>query len=273
MIDYEKSAELNGMEVDNLKVYFEKYPQSNKIIITICDNCGKKRNVKFQDYHDLCGSCSSIITQLPPKPKFVFEFDRFIHDTGIDRIITIEKMGYDPLMLSYGSGRKVWAICNSCGDGRWVKFQGYHDLCNDCSKNTPEYRRIQSETSTEQFSTKEARDVTSEAIKQFHIDNPNAGAENSARQIQWHKDHPEAAEGQSIKLKNSDAFKAFVKKITGGHDIINHHWLYDDADLSKYTMPMTRSEHTRMHNYMREDGYEVPHINSREDDNGLWGYH
>lgn len=50
------------------------------------------------------------------------------------------------------------------------------------------------------------------------------------------------------------------------------HWLYDDADLSKYTMPMTRSEHTTMHHRMRADGYEVPHINSVTDDNGLWGY-
>lgn len=57
-----------------------------------------------------------------------------------------------------------------------------------------------------------------------------------------------------------------------GYDIVMHHWLYDDVDLSKYTMPMTRSEHTAMHNQMRLDGYVVSHINSSTDDNGLWGY-
>lgn len=46
----------------------------------------------------------------------------------------------------------------------------------------------------------------------------------------------------------------------------------DDSDLSKYTMSMTRSEHGKMHRRMQLAGYEVPHINSDTDDNGLWGY-
>ena len=87
---------------------------------------------------------------------------------------------------------------------------------------------------------------------------------------------PEICAAISAGRLNSDAVKAAAKAMgesqRGGHDIINHHYLYDDADLSKYTMPMTRSEHTTMHNRMRADGYEVPHINSVTDDNGLWGY-
>ena len=84
---------------------------------------------------------------------------------------------------------------------------------------------------------------------------------------------PEQCDEMSNTMRNSDKHKAAMYKFCGGYDIIMHHYLYDDADLSKYTMSMTRAEHTRMHNYMREDGYEVTHINSREDDNGLWGYH
>lgn len=87
-----------------------------------------------------------------------------------------------------------------------------------------------------------------------------------------------AMKGVSHSLEHIAATKkaqeeaGIYENMRGGNDIIDHHWLYDHADLSKYTMPMTRSEHTKMHNYMRSDGYEVPHINSETDDNGLWGY-
>ena len=63
-----------------------------------------------------------------------------------------------------------------------------------------------------------------------------------------------------------------IERMRGGNDIVNHHYLYDDADLSKFTMPMTRSEHGKMHRRMQLDGYKVSHINSETDDNGLWGY-
>jgi len=58
MIDYEKSAELNGMVVDELKVYFDKYPKSSKKVVRICDGCGEKRELYFHSYHDLCKKCT-----------------------------------------------------------------------------------------------------------------------------------------------------------------------------------------------------------------------
>ena len=81
---------------------------------------------------------------------------------------------------------------------------------------------------------------------------------------------PEQCDAMSNAMRNSDKHKAATDKFRGGNDIVLHHYLYDDADLSKFTMPMTRSDHTTMHNRMREDGYEVNHINSDTDDNGLW---
>lgn len=59
MIDWEKSAELNGMSVEDTKIYFNKYPSSGKKIVTICDNieCKKVRVIKFYGYHDLCHLC------------------------------------------------------------------------------------------------------------------------------------------------------------------------------------------------------------------------
>jgi hypothetical protein len=83
---------------------------------------------------------------------------------------------------------------------------------------------------------------------------------------------PEHRAVLSETCKNSEAMQSEHEKQRGGDDILYHHWLYDDADLSKYTMPMTRKDHAVMHNRMRADGYTVPHINSDIDDNGLWGY-
>jgi len=65
MIDYEKSAELNGMNVEKLKVYFERFPKSEKRIVRICDSCGVRREIYFYQYCDLCQSCSKKI----PKAK------------------------------------------------------------------------------------------------------------------------------------------------------------------------------------------------------------
>jgi hypothetical protein len=51
-----------------------------------------------------------------------------------------------------------------------------------------------------------------------------------------------------------------------GTDIVYHHYIYDHSDLSKYTMKMTQSTHTRLHNNMRKAGIKVPHINVEEDE-------
>ena len=50
----------------------------------------------------------------------------------------------------------------------------------------------------------------------------------------------------------------------GGDDICNHHYIYDHSDLSKYTMKMTRSAHTKLHWLMRKANIIVPHINIKE---------
>lgn len=165
----------------------------------------------------------------------------------INREATIRWKGYDPDDLSYGSDKKVWSNCDICGKGRWLKRNQYSDLCFKCSRNTPE--------------AIEANRLR--AIKQFS--NPATREAARLKTIEYNKTHPEI-------ITNSEAAKANADNMRGGHDIVEHHWLYDDADLSKYTMPMTRSEHSSMHNRMRADGYNVPHINSETDDNGLWGY-
>jgi len=57
----------------------------------------------------------------------------------INRKATIRWKGYDPADLSPGSGKKIWAVCNECGKGRWLCRQDYHDLCHKCGNNTKEH--------------------------------------------------------------------------------------------------------------------------------------
>ena len=75
-------------------------------------------------------------------------------------------------------------------------------------------------------------------------------------------DNPEYIEKISKAHLNSVACKEAHETMRGGDDIVGHHFLYDHSDLSKYTMPMTRSAHTGLHNNLRAIGYEVPHINN-----------
>ena len=55
----------------------------------------------------------------------------------------------------------------------------------------------------------------------------------------------------------------------GGKDMVEHHWLYDHANPELYTRYITRSLHTKLHNWMRKNGLEVPHINEEV---GPWKY-
>ena len=113
---------------------------SSKRICCSCDQCGRVRWVTMQGYRDLCSSCSHKNQFKLPKPQFVEEKDRFISGTGIDRILTIEKFGYDPADLSEGSNRKVIVICQDCDKVRNINRRAYQNLCHKCSLNTDEYK-------------------------------------------------------------------------------------------------------------------------------------
>ena len=110
-------------------------PNSQELVWCICQGCEKGRWLTNRSYHDLCVSCAKIVNL--PEPGFVPEEDRFIPGTGIDRIKTIEEMGYDPAGLSEKARRKVWCICQKCGNGRLLPIASYRDLCFDCISGKP----------------------------------------------------------------------------------------------------------------------------------------
>lgn len=63
----------------------------------------------------------------------------------INEAATFKWKGYYSTDLSRGSQKKVWAVCDICGKGRWVKYRNYHALCRSCAqigkKHTEEHKK------------------------------------------------------------------------------------------------------------------------------------
>lgn len=50
------------------------------------------------------------------------------------------------------------------------------------------------------------------------------------------------------------------------NDLVNHHYIYDLNEPLKYTVKMTRSNHTKLHRLLQKLGYVVPIINGFKSD-------
>ncbi len=106
----------------------------------------------------------------------------------IDRAATIEKFGYDPDILSRGSGKRVVAVCEGCGKVRDLRKNGYRDLCMSCSTKK-HYEDI------------EAREITGVAIKKHYEDHPEARKKASVAKKKHYENHPETQEKMCIAAK------------------------------------------------------------------------
>lgn len=83
MIDYEKSAELNNCTIEDLKIWFDKYPKSNKSIIRICDKCKIHYDeVRYNQRNKLCKICGNQKFDLP-MDKIILEYES---GTSVDEI-------------------------------------------------------------------------------------------------------------------------------------------------------------------------------------------
>jgi len=126
MIDEDRTMQLYGYKSCELK------PKSTKFIVCVCNICGKYRIITKQSYRDICQSCANKRPCKLPIPKYVSDSDRFIPNTGIDRIKTIKRFRYDPLDLKKNSDRRIIAKCQKCGKIREITFRYYRDLCPSC---------------------------------------------------------------------------------------------------------------------------------------------
>lgn len=79
---------------------------------------------------------------------------------------------------------------------------------------------------------------------------------NSIAKKKFYKGHPEA------KQQIREIVQAFYDNMDDpGKQIVKHHYIYDESDLTKYTTEMTRAKHAQIHAAMRKEGIIVPHIN------------
>jgi len=127
MIDEDRTLQLYGYTSNMLSL------RSIEPIVKVCDECGTYSISSKHDYRNLCRSCSLKHPHKLHKPKFISEENRFMTNTQIDLILTIEKFGYDPLDLKDKSQRKVVRICKNCDKIKYIKIHQYRDLCQPCA--------------------------------------------------------------------------------------------------------------------------------------------
>lgn len=241
MIDYLKSAELNGCSVEDLKSRFKKYPHSNKRIVRICDGCGEEREVTFDAYTDLCHKCANTN---PEKGEF---HSKWLKQYHIDHPEAAES----------------------------ARLKAVEQWSNPEAREAARLRGI------EQWSDPEVRDEMSMIKKQFFIDNPEVAESHSEfmirrfsdqverddqrnRLLQYHKDNPAAAEVARLKgierfstqesrneisevMKNSIAHKIAAEDQKGGNYLVWHHIAYDFRRLEAFRVRITNSFHGSIH--------------------------
>ena len=250
MIDWIKSAELNNTTVEKLKARFERFPHSHKKVVAICDVGDEVRILAFPDYRPLCHKCANGTSE---------ERDRRSK-------IVIERCK-DPeyrKKLS-DSANKRW----NDQDAREKASAFFTEYFKD-----PEHRKLISDKALERCSDPEVLKAMSDrAIKQFS-DQVNRDA-HSKIMIQIHKDNPKLAKMVSDSLKqyhidNPEAGHRNNKSQVGGNDIINHHFIYDHDNPDQHTVKLTRSQHAAHHHWMRRNGLEVLHYNATEENNNIF---
>jgi len=191
--------------------------------------------------------------------------------------LTYEKYGYYPRDLSPQSHKPILARCDGedCGKVRITSKDQYRVLCKTCANvkrfEDPLEREKNSKAGIKRFEDPLEREKTSKAgLKRFedpleheksskahkkYYEDPLAHEKTSKAQIKRWEDLLER-EKMSEKIKNS---KVHQKQI-GGNDIVQHHVIYDHDNPEKFTIPLTRSAHTRMHAALRRHGFKIPHI-------------
>ena len=171
MIDEDRTMQLFGYTSSDIS------PLSKEKVVAVCDECGRYRVTRKDISDGLCRSCAATIgnTNMSPdtrkkrsikqsnnaksrssetlkkigdgvrraaalpSPVYVAEYNRFIHGTMVDRILTIKQFGYDPIDLPNGAARKVVCVCEKCGKPRLTRMDGNTKRCNLCANYHPDY--------------------------------------------------------------------------------------------------------------------------------------
>lgn len=245
MIDYVKSAELNGMGVEELKVWFDKYPQSNKRIIRICDNCRKENEMSFQGYSLLCQKCFSNTPEsrlANSKGQIKRWSNQNNRDEQAKRTSEYAKSHPD-CMIEHGKKMVQYYIDNPEARNKMSEsILQYHI-------DHPEAAELARLKSIERWSDPEECRNQSIRLLQYYIDYPEVITEMSERMIQYNKNHPEKGKNHSewmiqYFIDNPEISKnhsEFMIKYCNTPKIIkkvSKHW------LAYYSIQTNRDEHS-----------------------------
>lgn len=195
----------------------------------------------------------------------------------IDEYWTWMFYGYHSDEIAPRSRKPIVARCDDCCQYRVLKRNDYRDLCKSCAGK---YRT---------FSEEHCRKIS---LSHLGEKNPNYGkhptnetrlamalSRTGERNHFFGKHHTDDAK-HKISIANtgrhhtkearrnmSEAHMGNSNESQqGGNDTVKHHLVYDHSDLLKYTMEMTRKEHSKLHYRMQRVGLKVPHINVNSDD-------
>lgn len=168
------------------------------------------------------------------------------------------------------SRKRIICVCDKCGRKRNLSCAKYKPVCRSCigrevmikRYDDPEELELQSGRMKKRYSDPEECKRQSEIAKKSHEDDPTLVKRQSDAQKKSYQDDPDRSKRHSESMKNSDAVKIEAERQRGGYDIVNHHYIYDDSDKSKYTVKMTRSDHSKLHRLLKKLAYIVPHINN-----------
>ena len=69
-INWEKTAKYYNKTIDEIKVYFKKFPQSHKKVYGMCDKCRYKRLINYQNYQKTKGLCNKCKIKGKNHPKY-----------------------------------------------------------------------------------------------------------------------------------------------------------------------------------------------------------
>lgn len=115
---------------------------SNKRVWRVCEGCGKEDKVIYQSYihgYKKCALCGGANTITSKRGPFDIEYfntvQKSINDGYINEIKTFNTFKYYSIDLSYGSGKKIWRICEKCGEESEVIYKDYiggYTKCKSC---------------------------------------------------------------------------------------------------------------------------------------------
>lgn len=128
----------------------------------------------------------------------------------INREATIRWKGYDPDDLKPQTKKKVWANCDECGIGRWVRMDTYRDLCVKCAaikrSENPKWIENNKEAIRKMVKTcKRTEKIIKCKIcgesKKHHAH----GMCSNCYKYKWSEDHPEEKRESSVRYREKQS--------------------------------------------------------------------